>query len=328
MAAVKGIVNSVWHGRRWWLTLLGLIFLPGCQADAGQLPTVAVTAEPVVLIPTRPPAPAPPPTWTPAPAATDEPATLAPLASRTATPPSSPWPTATPSATATQVPTETATETAMPAATDTPWPQTTATPTAPASSGANLLPNPSFEEGWYHWQGLPELQVPDRWLLEWEAGPNPFDPDPWNAFVRPESRVLPAQFLPPAEHATFIWHGRHTVKIFKGQGAISFRLLTDVQLEQGSYVLEINVFPDLVVDYTANGSKVWAPDPLSGEVRLVVDGGGSGWMLPAFGRKNTFYHTFQVDQARQVRLGVAIRGRWAILNNGWFMDDWSLRRTE
>jgi hypothetical protein len=328
MAAVKGIVNGVWHGRRWWLTLLGLIFLPGCQADAGQLPTVAVTAEPVVLIPTRPPAPAPPPTWTPAPAATDEPATLAPLASRTATPPSSPWPTATPSATATQVPTETATETAMPAATDTPWPQTTATPTAPASSGANLLPNPSFEEGWYHWQGLPELQVPDRWLLEWEAGPNPFDPDPWNAFVRPESRVLPAQFLPPAEHATFIWHGRHTVKIFKGQGAISFRLLTDVQLEQGSYVLEINVFPDLVVDYTANGSKVWAPDPLSGEVRLVVDGGGSGWMLPAFGRKNTFYHTFQVDQARQVRLGVAIRGRWAILNNGWFMDDWSLRRTE
>jgi hypothetical protein len=332
MAAVKGIVNGVWHGRRWWLTLLGLIFLPGCQADAGQLPTVAVTAEPVVLIPTRPPAPAPPPTWTPAPAATDEPATLAPLASRTATPPSSPWPTATPSATATQVPTETATETAMPAATHTPWPQTTAMPTAtltaPASSGANLLPNPSFEEGWYHWQGLPELQVPDRWLLEWEAGPNPFDPDPWNAFVRPESRVLPAQFLPPAEHATFIWHGRHTVKIFKGQGAISFRLLTDVQLEPGSYVLEINVFPDLVVDYTANGSKVWAPDPLSGEVRLVVDGGGSGWMLPAFGRKNTFYHTFQVDQARQVRVGVAIRGRWAILNNGWFMDDWSLRRTE
>lgn len=216
----------------------------------------------------------------------------------------------------------------MPAATDFPLPVTTAPPPPPAGGGANLLPNPSFEEGWYHLHGSPELQVPDRWLLEWDAGPNPLDPDPWNAFVRPESRVLPAHFLPPAEHATFIWDGRQTVKIFKGEGALSFRLLTDVHLEPGSYVLEINVFPDLVVGYTAGGSKIWAPDPLSGEVRLVVDGGGSGWMLTAFGQKNSFYHTFQVDQARPVRLGVAIRGRWAILNNGWFMDDWSLRRSE
>jgi hypothetical protein len=205
-------------------------------------------------------------------------------------------------------------------------PQPTAIPPQPIT-GANLLPNPSFEEGWYNLHGSPELQVPNHWLLEYDAGPNPLDSDPWNAFVRPETRVLSAPFLPPAERGLFIWDGQHTVKIFKGQGALSFRLLTDVQLEPGRYVLEISIFPDLVVEYTADG-KIWAPDPYSGEVRLVVDGGGTGWMLPAFGRKNTFHHTFQVEQARSARVGVAVRGRWAILNNGWFMDDWSLRRVE
>jgi hypothetical protein len=287
---------------------------------------VAAAAPAVVLIPTGTAAAVPPPTWTPAPATTVSPVTLAQPASRTPTPPPSPWPTATPSATATSTPTEIATATAVPAPTDSPLPPATVAP--PTGGGANLLPNPSFGEGWYHLHGSPELQVPEGWLLEYDAGPNPLDPDPWNAFVRPESRVLSTDFLPATEHATFIWHGRQTVKIFKGHGALSFRLLTDVHLEPGSYVLEINVFPDLVVDYTAGGSKIWAPDTLSGEVRLVVDGSGSGWMLPVFGRKNTFYHTFQVDQARQARVGVAIRGRWAILNNGWFMDDWSLRRSD
>lgn len=191
--------------------------------------------------------------------------------------------------------------------------------------GANLLPNASFEGGWRHPGGIPELQVPEKWLFEWDEGVNPFDPEPWNAFVRPEVRVLPAEFLPPHEHNLFIWDGQQTLKIFKGWGAVSFRLLADVHLQPGRYVLEISLFPDLVVDYV-NGEKVWAPDPLSGEVRLIAGSGGTAWILPTFGQKNTFTYTFTLSQPQTMRVGAAMRGRWAIRNNGWFMDDWWLYR--
>lgn len=239
-------------------------------------------------------------------------------------PSKSPWPTATPSQTRRP---PTATATATPTATDTSTPAPTRTAT-PAATGPNLLPNPSFEGGAHHLDGIAELQIPNQWSLEWDEGANPFDPDPWNAFVRPECRVLSKAFLPAQEHSTFIWDGDHTVKIFKGLGAISFRLTSHVYLEAGSYVLEINVFPDLVVHYRPDGSKIWAPDPLSGEVRLIVGNSGGSWTEPAFGEKNTVALVFGIPAGQVVRIGAAMRGRWAIENNGWFLDDWSLRRIE
>lgn len=206
--------------------------------------------------------------------------------------------------------------------TPTPVPQIT-----PEPGAANLLPNPSFEEGWYHPNAIPELQVPNSWLFDWDEGENPLDPSPWNVFVRPESRLLSTAFLPPDEHDLFIWDGDYTVKIFKGYGSVSFRLTTDIPLLPGSYLFQVNLFPDLVVGYT-DGEKIWAPDPYSGEVRFIVDGPVGGddglWILPAFGQKNTLQYVFTVNEARVVEVGLAIRGRWAIQNNGWFMDDWSL----
>jgi LysM repeat protein len=214
-----------------------------------------------------------------------------------------------------------------------PAPGPTATPQPPPPTpgpvaGANLLPNPSFEEGWYNRDGVAELQLPNQWTFEWDEGANPFDAAPWSAFVRPETRVLPGAFLPAHERDLYIWDGNHTVKIFKGMGAISFRLLAGVQLPPGTYTLSINIFPDLIHAYTSDGRKVWAPDPQSGEVRLVAGSGGSGWLLPTFGQRNTFSHTFTVTEPQTMRVGAAVRGRYAILNNGWFMDDWSLRRVQ
>lgn len=189
--------------------------------------------------------------------------------------------------------------------------------------GPNLLPNGSFEGSWYHPNGVPELQIPASWQFKYAEGANSLDPDPWNVWVRPEMRVLPSAFLPPAEHALFIWDGDQTVKVFKDSGAISFELTTAVFLQPGTYILVINVFPDLIVGYD-NGQKIWAPDPLSGEVQLIAGSGTTGWMRPTFGQKNRFQTTFTVTQPQTVVVGAAMRGRWAILNNGWFMDDWGL----
>lgn len=201
------------------------------------------------------------------------------------------------------------------------------TPAPPPVIGNNLLPNPSFEGGWYNQNGVPELQLPNQWILEWDTGANPFDPNPWSEFVRPEVRVLSSAFLPEHERPLYIWHGNHTVKLFKGSGALSIRLLTDVTLPAGTYQLTVNAYPDMVQAY--NGSqKVWASDPHAGELRLLVGNGGSGWQLPTFGQRNTLTHTFTLSQPQTVRVGVALRGRYALVNNGWFLDDWSLVKVQ
>ena len=299
--------------------LLLLVSAAACRPSqpAPSLPTSVAQAQPPVATATLN-AGAVPPTWTPGPTNTPGSggtmaSTLAPRATRTP----GVFPSHTP------LPSPTPQDTPTPQASETPLPTETPTP-LPAVTGDNLLSNPSFEEGWYHIDGIPELQVPNQWQLDWESGTNPLDHDP-APWVRPESRVLTPDFLPAREHAIFIWDGSQTVKIFKGQGALSFRLTSNVHLEPGSYLLEIHVFPDLVDEYV-DGQKVWAPDPLSGEVRLVVGDHPTDWVLPAFGQKNTFTHAFRVDTPQDLRIGAAMRGRWAIENNGWFMDDWSLTR--
>jgi hypothetical protein len=170
---------------------------------------------------------------------------------------------------------------------------------------------------------VPELQIPTGWVFEWDEGPTGFGTAPWDVWLRPEVRVLPYYQLPPQERPIFIFEGSQTVKAFKGNGAISFRLFQDITLSPGTYRLETGVFPDLVSAYV-NGQKVRPSDPLAGEVRFIVGGGGTGWFTVTFGQQNRLSHTFTINQTQTVRLGLAIRGRYALNNNGWFLDAWSL----
>jgi hypothetical protein len=311
--------------------LFSVVLLAACAVRATPTPDAIPSPSATATVKPEPVTPMPP-TWTPTAAPTMAP-TVTPLPSPSPTTPPPPSPTWRPADTPSPVPAATATPpNPEPTARPSPSPSPVSSPVTPPPTlpppppgTANLLPNPSFEEGWYNLNGIPELQVPNQWMFEWDEGDNPLDPDPWNVFVRPETRVLSRDFIPPHEHDLFIWAGDYTVKIFKGAGAISVRLWTSTYLEPGRYRFHIQVFPDLVVDYV-DGQKVWAPDPLSGEVRLYTSAGGTDWMLPVFGARNTFVFDFSLDQGGITRLGVALRGRWAITNNGWFVDDWSLIR--
>ena len=292
------------------------------------LPTIAVAAATLTPQPTNTAAPTLPPTWTPEINVIE---TATPLGEFVFTPQPSntPWPTFTATSTETSVPTETPTPSETPTTTAVPQEVATSTPTLQAASNnGNWLPNGSFEEGWYHPNGDPELQIPEQWRFEFDEGANSLDPDSWNAWVRPEVRVLSADFLPPHEHELFIWDGDQTVKIFKGSGSISVRLLNTVILPPGTYKFNVQLYPDLVSGYDESGGKIWADDELSGEVRLIVGDYQSGWELPSFGRKNNFSHTFTISEGQSLTVGVAIRGRWALANNGWFMDDWSITAVE
>lgn len=199
--------------------------------------------------------------------------------------------------------------------------------TSPPVTGSSQLVNGSFEGGWYHPGNLPELQIPDGWIFEWDEGPTGFGNEPWDVWLRPEVRVLPAYQLPPHEQGQFIFDGNQTVKAFKGSGAVSFRLVQEVVLSPGTYRFEAGVFPDLVSEYV-NGQKVRPSDPAAGEVRFIVGGGGTGWLPVAFGQQNRLTHTFTISQTQTVRLGLAVRGRYALNNNGWFLDAWSLVRLQ
>lgn len=318
--------------------LLALGLLAGCRQqsavapeDLAALPTTAAVAPDALFTATAaaPTPPPPPATWTPVPTLPPPPtSTPRPTVTKAPTNTPAPLPTNTPPPTDTPVPTATA----VPPATNTPAaavgaPPPTAIPANPVL-GANRLPNPSFENGWYNQNGIPELQLPNEWQFSWDEGPTGFGSQPWDVFVRPETRVLPALQLPPAEHPLYIYDGQYTIKMFKGSGAVSFRLWTNVTLEPGTYIFEVNLFPDLVMGYTADRKKIWANDPDAGELQLWSSVGSTGWMRLTYGQRNTRTYTLTLNETRSLDIGIWARGRYAIPNNGFFFDDWQLQRID
>jgi hypothetical protein len=267
----------------------------------------------------------PPPTTTPRPTSTPVPATDTPEA--TSTPEDTATPESTPTETAT--PTRTASPTSPPQPTRPPAtrPPAPPGPVDPATLGGNLLPNPSFEEGHYNQNGVAELQLPNGWRVEWDEGNTGFGNQVWDVYVRPETRVLSTAFLPPAEHPLFIFDGSHTVKIFKGAGAVSVRMLADVNLQPGTYVLEVQFFSDVYEGFE-NGQKLFSINPDAAETRLIAGAGATNWQRQNYGQKNVVTYTFTLNSAQTIPVGVALRGRYAIANNGWFLDNFSLRRVQ
>lgn len=283
-------------------------------------PTLTIAATAVEATSTPPPTNTPPPTPTPVPSATPRPPTdtpeLSPTPEDTATSP--------PSATSTTAPTR---PPATPAATRPP--ATAAPPTLSPNPtlGDNILPNPSFEEGHYLQNNVAELQLPNNWRADYQEAPTGFGGQAWDVYVRPEIRVLSTAFLPEHEHSLYIFDGSQTVKIFKESGAISARLLTEVDLQPGTYVLEANFFAD-VFDRFENGQKFAPPDPNAGEAMLFAGNTGTGWIANNALTRNVLKHTFTIDTAQRMTVGVGFRGRYAIQNNGWFVDNLSLRRRQ
>ena len=203
-----------------------------------------------------------------------------------------------------------------------PVPTSVPPPTAPPPSSVNLLPNPSFEGGYYHQNGIAELQIPNGWLFEYDQGVGA--PGTGIGYVRPESRVLPDSMIPPHERPLFFFDGIWTIKVFKGDVPISFRLFTDIHLEPGTYQFSASYYPDLVISYS--GGKTFSYQPSAGEVAFILTGGGSGWSDVTAGIRNNMVQTFTITAPGTVRIGVAFRTRYAMPNNGFFIDNWSLNR--
>jgi LysM repeat protein len=203
-------------------------------------------------------------------------------------------------------------------------PAATSVPTEMVPVGGNLLPNPSFEEGWYFFQGVSEWQIPNGWLMAVDESANTLAGGNGGNFLRPEIRVVPKSDIPAREQDQFVFDGQNTIKAFKGGAPTSFAIFTDVSLPPGAYRLTVNFFPDIVSIYDS-GIKVWANQALSSEARIIVNSGGTEWSVPVPGNKSTLSYDFTVDDESTVRVGAAFRSRFINGNNGWFLDNWSLQ---
>lgn len=193
----------------------------------------------------------------------------------------------------------------------------------------NKLNNGSFEQSWYHPDGIPELQIPNGWEFDYadESVDNPFDANPWAKFLRPEVRVLPREQLPPDEQALFILDGDQCLKLFKGNGSIFFWLTQDVQLEPGDYELTIRVYPDVVMDYGDHGQKIFATDPNAALIRF---GAGVHWWsinpVPSphpNDRLQIVKHRFTAPGGMH-RVEVEFMLPFPLKQNGLFCDAWEL----
>lgn len=196
----------------------------------------------------------------------------------------------------------------------------------------NLLANPGFEGGWYHINGKPELQTPNHWGLKWVDGAKV--PGSNTEAARPETRVLPSSQLPKNEQSVFIRDGSYCVKIFKGGRPIYASMYQDVSgLEVGRrYRLVAPIYVDV---YTWEDKKVAPSDPYAAMVRLGVGLAGSNWQdansvtysgwwsgenVSSFYLVYNSYSFEFVATAPQMTVYVTMLAKWAIDNNGFFLD--------
>jgi murein DD-endopeptidase MepM/ murein hydrolase activator NlpD len=203
----------------------------------------------------------------------------------------------------------------------------------------NLLTNPSFagygsgESYPFVKNGLPieNMRVPVEWSFGFAGAnvPNPLDPD-GHVFGQPEAHVLHESDIPEDEWDDFIWgEDRYTYKIFGHEIPIRFKLVKTPTLSPGRYILDAPVWADLYKDFVQG--KIWADDPNGndGLVALRVNGVQlGGWVKLVPGVLNPVQWVFEVVAAGSAILEVVYYCPFPILNNGLWMDDWSLTKEE
>jgi LysM repeat protein len=200
-----------------------------------------------------------------------------------------------------------------------------------AAQAPNVLLNPSFEEGFFNHNNINELAIPKFW--NWWNAPDTDArlPDQSTNWGRPETVVWNKNQAPDNEKTLFFRHGDFTFKVFGAWRPVWFKLNQQVNnLAVGEvYRLSIPVFPDLVEKYV-NGQKVYvnSASVSAGEHRINIYQNGSlfkqtnfqGIDIVRVGQWNVLTVDF-IPTATTVTVELEVRARWALQNNGWFIDD-------
>lgn len=201
----------------------------------------------------------------------------------------------------------------------------------------NLLRNPGFEEGTYPFDPLGILYIPKEWVFTFRDGPTnqlPRQTIPWG---RPNAGCLGLQQFPPHEHPIFFQQGSQMLwKTWQGKSYPQYIMLSQtLTLTPGqTYRFTANVCPDMVTQYGGPQGKIFIDDPDAYAVRVNAVSGGQTFssefkktqQLP-----NDQYTPVSVDftaPAAEVMVSVEAYGIFAIENNCFFMDNFSLVQIE
>jgi hypothetical protein len=206
----------------------------------------------------------------------------------------------------------------------------------------SLLTNPSFEEGYYYQDHIPQLAVPEGWQLYYidrDTFPGCGNPP---AF-RPESVVWHVKDAPEKEREVFFLDGDYCLKIFKAHAPVYFAL-TQIppELTPGQrYRFTAHVYPDMVRAY-AGSRKVPPSDIWHAEARLGWSDPDTPWPRARdgdvnwtkwfnrhnenleIGVYNVLTQEFVAPEGGQVRLWLECKAKWGDSENNWFLDDFSL----
>ncbi len=198
----------------------------------------------------------------------------------------------------------------------------------------NYIDNGGFESGYYQHNGIPEVTVPNNWNI-WYAEENTpkiyKQDDPWR---KPETVVWNGTYHPEPERSLFWNDGNYTFKAFGAWKPIWVKLWqnNDNVVAGQRYKFIVPMYPDLIESYAWDGRKIVSTDPAAGEHRLIVT--ENGRIIADTGYLNgndvpflqwTDLELEFVPSGSEVRLQVEFRGKWGLINNGWFIDKIELK---
>jgi LysM repeat protein len=213
-----------------------------------------------------------------------------------------------------------------------------------AAQGANLLYNGSFEFGYYHQDGIPELAVPLNWRVHYVDNGTFPGILPGQVAFRPETVVWHRGQAPEAEQNLFWRDGDYTLKVFKPWAPLYAALSQNVSgLQAGaSYQLTAYVFVDVVAGYDGAAKVPPANDSEHNDdvlLRLGAGRPGAAWRDAtairysawATAGNRPFFHqasvplslTFQAT-GPQMSVWIEMMSVAGYQNNGFFVDAVSL----
>ncbi len=216
-----------------------------------------------------------------------------------------------------------------------PQPETTRVPPGPDAkrppAKPNVLINASFEDGMaYFNDDTRELAVPAGWVFAYMDETTPREQRQTAPWSRPITALINSHAVTMADRTRIFAGGTYCWKVSGTGSPVWVRLFQSVLgVTPGQkYRFTVNILPDLIA--RSHPQVAYASDPLSGEVRLTATSGGqtfdTGWKT---GREVPVarYTALTLDftaPANRVEVAVEVRGRWALPEGAWYVDELSL----
>lgn len=189
---------------------------------------------------------------------------------------------------------------------------------------ANILKNPSFEDGWQNSPTYSTTQNPKHWLVTWNMGTLYNNPHSGQPYQLGECVHKRRDMLPTTEQSVFVWDGQWTLKVFAGNKPFWAKMEQAIPLPAGSYRLSLPVWTDC---YRWAGHKDYNVEPYSAEYRVTV--GATivrDWTYLVAGRRSQPVIDFR-HNGGDTQVIIEWRCNWAISNNLW-LDGWELTAVE